>query len=544
MRVPKETLTMQNKNRKILFIIPDYSHEMIDKFASPTKVVPFGVLSLASYTEHYCPNTECRILDFNTESRDIEKQYALLKNQIIELQPDIVGLSIMYNASWKYIAPFAKIIKEIDPTIILVVGGIAATNMPKDVFNESQLINAICYGEGEIPFRDLSLSEDPSSTFREHPSWITLETLKAGKCFNQSLVIDLDDIPPINYSLVDKKKYTSQFRNRDGEDVISLPIHSTRGCPFNCIFCCSGTNHGKKIRSMPASRFLSDVKQMIEKYNITRLSIDDDQFLFHRDRAKKILIGLAQFHIEIEMANGLTVQFIDDEIATLLKNAGLKIAVLAIESGSQRVLSDIISKPLNLGQVRPAVKALRRQDLKIHAFFIIGFPGETPEDRQLTHKLILDIGFDWSGIFVATPFQGSRLYELCRQKHYIPNNRLTNPNIYQCQITAPGINPQLITEEAYLLNLDVNFVNNYNLHHAKYERAESYFIGITKRYPQHAFAHYFLAKAMEGMPHSNSNTIEYHKKRFVDIISSNNTWKTYAKKFKIFKENLQKTIKE
>jgi radical SAM superfamily enzyme YgiQ (UPF0313 family) len=408
-----------------------------------------------------------------------------------------------------------------------------ATNMPSEVFSESHFVDAVCYGEGEIPIRDLLCSEDARVLFREHPSWILNSDAGSEKHPSQSFVMNLDDIPPINYSLVNGKEYTSQFRNRDGEDGFALSIHSTRGCPFNCIFCCSAANHGKRIRSMSASRFLSDVERMIKQYKITRLSIDDDQFLFHRERAKEILTGLANFGIEIEMASGLTVRFIDDEIARLLKNAGLKIAVLAIESGSQRVLKEIIEKPLNLDEVSKAVNALRSQNLSIHTFFVIGFPGETAEERRLTRDFIVSTGFDWNAIFIATPFRGSRLFDLCREKGYIPDDRFLDSNIYECQITAPNIEPKAITREAYLLNLDVNFVNNYNLSIGMYKKAAGYFDGIAKRYPNHAFAHYFLAKALQYIPDSDQISVQNHYQRYKDIISTDMLWKDYAESFQI-----------
>ncbi|MFC2035018.1 radical SAM protein [Chloroflexota bacterium] len=518
---------------RILLIIPSYSHEVIDQHALPTRVVPFGVLSLASYIGYYCPWVECKILDFNTTSQDTSEQYNILKSKIIEFNPDIVGLSVMYNACIKQIAPFTKIIKTINPATILVAGGIMATNMHGEIFSESHLVDAVCYGEGEIPLRDLLCSKDPHILFQEHPSWILYNKTLNKKQPSQSFVFNLDEIPPINYSLVNGKEYTSQFRNKDGEDGFALPIHSTRGCPFNCIFCCAAANHGKRIRSMSASRFLSDVKHMIKEYKITRLSIDDDQFLFKRERAKEILIGLAGLGIEIEMANGLTVRFIDNEMARLLKNAGLTIAVLAIESGSQRVLNEIINKPLVLDEVSKAVYALRKQNLSIHSFFIIGFPGETAEDRQLTRDFIVSNGFDWNGIFIATPFRGSRLFDLCREKGYIPDDCFLDSNIFVCQITAPNIEPKEITKEAYLLNLDVNFVNNYNISQGMYKKAAGYFEGITKRYPNHAFAHYFLAKALQHIPDSDRILVQNHYQRYKEIISSDILWQDYAEFFNI-----------
>lgn len=94
--------------KKILFVIPSYSHEVIDKYSVPTRVAPFGVLSLASYISHSCPWVECEILDFNILSQETSEQYAILKQKIIEFKPDIVGLSIMFNACRKKISPFLK----------------------------------------------------------------------------------------------------------------------------------------------------------------------------------------------------------------------------------------------------------------------------------------------------------------------------------------------------------------------------------------------------------------------------------------------------
>lgn len=519
--------------KKILFVIPSYSHPVIDKYVLPTAVVPFGVLSISTYIEYHCPSVECKILDFNIASQDKLEQYDILKSNIIEFKPDIVGISVMYNACKKQITPFANIVKDIDPTIVLVVGGIMATNMYSEILKESHLVDAVCYGEGEIPIRDLLCSEDSRVLFREHPSWVSNSNDENKKQPIQSFIFNLDDIPPINYSMVDGKKYTSQFRNRDGEDGFSLPVHSTRGCPFNCIFCCAATNHGKKIRSMSASRFLSDVERMIKQYKITRLSIDDDQFLFHRERAKEILRNLAGFGIEIEMASGLTVRLIDDEIAKLLKNAGLKIAVLAVESGSQRVLKEIIDKPLKLDEVSKAVNALRKQGLAIHSFFIIGLPSETAEERRITRNFIISTGFDWNTIFIATPFRGSRLFDLCRDKGYIPNDGFMDSNIFRCEITAPNIEPEAITREAYLLNLDVNFVNNYNTSLGMYKKASEYFSVIAKRYPNHAFAHYFLAKSLQYMHDSDEGLIQSHYQRYEEIISTDIIWKGYAEYFNI-----------
>lgn len=70
------------------------------------------------------------------------------------------------------------------------------------------------------------------------------------------------------------------------------------------------------------------------------------------------------------------------------------------------------------------------------------------EDRDLTRNVIIDCGFDWSAISIATPFKGSKLYDICIENKYSSEAELLNPNAYRCVIKAPGIDPEEITKEA------------------------------------------------------------------------------------------------
>lgn len=513
---------------KLLLVVPNYSDEEVNNYSKKNLTVPYGVLSLASYVEYYCPDVKCEILDLNAFENS-KAQNNALTNKILEFRPKFVGISAMFNSYFDQIAPLCEVIKKDSPNIIILVGGVLATNLAKEIFDTTDLIDAICHGEGEIPLRDLFLTDDIEKTFKLHPSWLTKKDLHEGKKVSASLVQNLDDIPILQYSKLDLNMYTGRIN--DGTNTKSLPIHSTRGCPYNCIFCSAGTNHGKKIRQMSPERFLSDVKEMIEKYDIKELSIDDDQFLFYKDRAIKILKGLAEFNISIEMASGISIKFIDDEIANLLKEAGLKTAVIAVESGSQRVLEDIIKKPLNISQIEPVVKSLRKAGLFVHAPFIIGLPGETQEDRDLSRKLILEIGFDWNFIFIAMPLKGSRLYDICIENNYISPSDLKNLSAYKCIIKAPNINPEEITEQAYLLNLDVNFVNNYNYINNKYDIALEYFLKIATKYPNHAFAHYYTSKCYKNL--GNEKKSYFYLKEFETIIKADENWKNRAIRFNL-----------
>ncbi len=492
---------MQSKNT-VLLVIPNMNDPKLDQHVA-TRTVPYGPLSLAAYVEQQISHIQVDILDLGIYD-SLEEQHKNFIEKIKITQPILVGFSAMFNSSFTHIPALCELAKATLPQVTLCIGGVFATNLPQDVFAMTNHIDAICHGEGEIPLADLLQENNFMHTFHNHPAWLTKQDFIKGKNAKACYVDNLDHIPMLNYSKINIDNYTGRGGTHETYTRRALPIHSTRGCPYNCVFCSASANHGKKIRKMSAQRFLADVKIMVEKYGIEKLSIDDDQFLYNSQRAKEILKGLAQFSIEVEVGSGVSLRFIDEEMAMLMKQAGLEIATIAIESGSQRMLKEVIDKPLKISEIAPSVAALKKAQILIHAPFIFGIPGETEEDRQLSRKLMLSLGLDWVYIFIAMPLKGSRLYDICAENGYFKDNNfsLDSVNPYECYISAPHIDPEYITKFAYTLNLEVNFVHNHNMSIGNYAKALSYFKKIAKRYPKHAFAAYYTAKCLEKLDYA------------------------------------------
>lgn len=526
---------------RILFLIPpiNYTEKKSRGRFITTHVVPYGVLSIASYIKAYSTKeVEVKILDFNTRDYSLEEMVQEIKENICTMRPGIVGVSALFNPMFPYIEPFFKVVKEVDENIITTLGGAIATNMYREVMEREENLDAACFSEGEIPFLDLVAAEDKRALLDIHEAWITRKSLMKGQMPKAKLVEDLDTLPLIDYSLVELKYYKARSwyatTTADDDVIHALPIHTTRGCPFNCVFCCAGSLHGKKLRRMSAKRVLEHVHDMVEKYGIKRLTIDDDQFLLTKDRSKEILRGLIPYGLSLEAESGLSVRFIDDEMARLLKEAGLQCAPIAVESGSEYMLKDIMDKPVKLDEVREAVKCLRKYNLQIKSFIVVGLPGETDEIRRETRDFINEVGFDWNLINVATPFKGSRLYTMCADKGYFDEKTLSSGGLSTGSsiINTPEYTAEYISKQAYIMNLDTNFVNNYNLRIGNYEIAAQYFNTVAIKYPQQAFAHYFLAKAYE-LGNFNRELISVHREIFNKIINQDVEWKEYSRIFGI-----------
>jgi len=517
---------------KILYIIPPYFYHKENSITDtlPTFTIPYGILSIDSYIKHNIKNTESQLFDFNVEIKNHGcYNINLLKNKLEIYKPDVVAISALFDTSYNYLNIISSVVKEYSNSTLVVVGGGLPTNLYKKILNDFQNIDVICYGEGEIPMRELLNSNT------EHKSLISRKSLKEGKVPINTFVHNLDDIPEFDYNIINLSDYNGRSLDKvfsNNIEKVEMSIHTSRGCPFNCVFCANGKLHGKKVRYMSIDRVIKEVKNMIKNHNLTTLIIEDDNFLLNKKRAKEILKKLIQFNIKLEFPNGLAVYSIDEEIGELLKKAGTNLIALAVESGSDHVLKNIIDKPHIVNMIKPAVNILRKNNIRIKAFIVIGLPGETDEHRLETLNMLKNIGFDWVHVAIAIPVVGSRLYDICVENNYLLSNNMENHIISKANIKTHTVDPEKIEKYVYLMNLDINFVNNYNIKNRNYKIAKLFFEDIIKKYPNHAFAYYFFAKICEYL-NEPKYIITKNYNKFKEIIERNKEWKEYANQFNL-----------
>jgi radical SAM superfamily enzyme YgiQ (UPF0313 family) len=518
---------------KILFIIPPYLpfDEYNPKMAGlklPTLTPPYGVLSIISYINQNKEH-DIRIFDINDlliNSKIIDPQIDIidaLKNLLNDFQPNCICISALFNTCFPHLKYIAATCREIIPKCLLIVGGGLATNLYQDLFNEIPEINLACYGEGEIPFKKLLETNSINS-----PAWITRETIKTGILPQYDFIENLDEIPLIDFSYIDLKKYNGRsYIDKDIKDKIEVSIHTSRGCPFSCVYCSNGTVHGKRIRKMSARRVLETVKHYIDEYKLDILLIEDDHFLANKDRALYLLSEFKNLNINIEFPNGVAVFQIDEEIAKAFSECKIKVLPLAIESGSDHILKDIINKPLRREQIFKAVKILKQYDIRLHAFIIIGFPFETDEDRAESLQILLDTEIDWAHIFIVVPIAGSRLYQQCQDAGYLLSKDYNDYTVGKCNIKAPGVDPKAIEEYAYYMNIVVNYLQNSNFKNKRYDICLKYFQNVVNHYPNQAIAHYMLYRIYQNMGDDDKMNMHYNH-----FINKNSFYDNIIEKFK------------
>lgn len=533
--------------KKVLFIIPPYfnADDYLNKSRAavlPAFTIPYGILSLQSYLNATCRlPVELQMLDLNITLQElVEQRFAgdymdvfrrEIEARLREFNPSFAGVSALFNSSNRYIQDIVKCCKDFEPGIITLAGGGLPSAAYKLMLQSCPELDAICKGEGELPLRELLDADDPMQVLQSHKSWMTRDGLARNKVPEHTFIDDLDEIPPLDYSGLNLDFYNNRSIDKQyaGQPKREMAIHTSRGCPFLCVFCSNPSLHGRKVRTMSIERVVADVRRMRDEFGMTVLLLEDDHFFNDKDRAKQILRELAALGIRVEFPNGVAVYAIDDEVAELFSKAGVSAVALAVESGSDHVLNNIIRKPLKKRLIQPAVEALRKFNVRSHVFIVIGLPGEQDEHRAETLQMLIDSGFDWVHVYLAMPIFGSRLYDICVENGYIENTNSQDFVATKSVIRAPGIDPVKLEAYAYEMQIRVNFVENHNMKIGRYDVPMSYLKNVVSKYPDHAFGHYFLSKCYRET--GSAALADEHLGRFEDICSRDEWWSGMAAKY-------------
>ena len=200
-----------------------------------------------------------------------------------------------------------------------------------------------------------------------------------------------------------------------------MPVVTSRGCPCRCTFCSSTNLWGKHYRTRSAANVLQELDWLVDKFGIEEIKVQDDNLTVNKKRAGEIFQGMIErpYRLHWNTPNGIAVWTLDKEMLAMMKDSGCFEITMAIESGNQKVLDDLIRKPLKLDKAREINRACRELGISRFAYFIIGFPGETKAQIMDTIKFARELRLDMNAIFIYNPLPGSELFEECLKRGYI-----------------------------------------------------------------------------------------------------------------------------
>lgn len=319
-------------------------------------------------------------------------------------KPDVAGITLM-SCDFNNAMRAASIIKETNPSTVIVAGGVHATVAPEEV-SENPDIDHTVVGEGEISFVEIldSLAQNrrPEKLIR-------------------GIKPELDALPFEDRELFDYSVTTRFVSNFPGVFLPpSVTMIASRGCPFHCTFCAphAQTMFGKGVRYRSVNNVIEELSRLRAMYHFKSLFFWDYSVTLNK-------AWMLEF-VEKYRSNGFTAPFSansradaickNEDAIKELSRSGLKMVHIGYESGSQRIL-DFIQKGTTVEQYIKATEICKRNGIIIRGLFMLGIPTETKEDVNATINLIRKIKPDIYSFSYFTPVPGSTLYNYCKERN-------------------------------------------------------------------------------------------------------------------------------
>ncbi|MDG2410287.1 MAG: radical SAM protein [Halioglobus sp.] len=343
----------------------------------------------------------------------------------------IVGISNLFSFAYPVVQELCRQIRAFRSDIKIVLGGPHPSALYEEVLIEDKdLVDFVILGEGELPFLELCqklLQENMVMQTNIGSDIANLAFLdEDGKCvmgtekLARNTKLNSDTIPFPARHLLPMENYILAQESHGFSNGRWTSMISSRGCPYGCTFCAS-----RKTRwvSRSATDVADEIEYCIENWDIREFHFEDDNMTINVKRLIEICNEIKRRKLDIrwQTPNGIRASRIDEEMLTAMKDSGCEHVTLAPESGSPRVLTDIVQKgkDFDLQHLKDCGATAHKIGLKVAAYFVLGLPGETREDMEMTiayARELAKVGVDEVNFGLFIPLPGTPLWEPSKHK--------------------------------------------------------------------------------------------------------------------------------
>lgn len=388
-------------------------------------LIPYHLITLASHVRRR--GVKVKIFDGEV---DLMKQEELAQ-YVVSWNPQFVGLTAT-TPDINLTIGTCELIKQLNDQIITVVGGPHASAVPEDVAKHV-CVDYVVVGDGEYPL-DLIINKETKNSINEEildgmkndyyfaEQYKKMISNQLGKIIRGRVKTLLNQPMPA-HDLLDYSKY--QFTDPTRGQLNTASIMSSRGCPFNCIFCF----HDRNVRLRNVDNFIDEIKYLIKEKNVKYFYIYDDTFTVNKKRVLEILKKIKELNLKDVNFQCLTrAELIDEELIKAFKEAHFVRVSMGIETGSEKILEVVCKNNEKADYVR-ACKLLWEAGIETRASFILGHPFETKKTLKETINFAKELDLVHANFNIMTPYPGTVVYDMALKEdglHFKNKEHTTN----------------------------------------------------------------------------------------------------------------------
>ena len=391
----------------VVLIFPYFNDGRSPLFKFP----PLGLGYIASSLRQHGYTTKIVDCTFSTWNDVI--------NATRNAKPSVVGIYSMLSM----VEPALKLAKDLrDDCELLVAGGPMPSAYPQMFLGT---FDAVVQGEAERTMVDIVQTlEDETMLDNVKGLHISKRSLAStvmvratdggGSVFTgpRPLVKDIDEFPFPARDLYDNEAYQRYYRENHDYTITSMV--ASRGCPFCCDFCWR-PDYGRFYRTRSPENIVDEMEEVVHKYGYERIWFADELFIASKKHMVQICKEIRERKLDVLWECLARADIVDDSIAKAMREAGCRKIIFGLEAGDDLTLKTM-NKHLTVAQSQRAVHLMAKHGVKVGAFFIFGYPGETNETMLNTIRLASRLPLEYFSMTVPYPLPGTGLYERVKDK--------------------------------------------------------------------------------------------------------------------------------
>ena len=390
--------------------------EILDCQTEKKRSIP--IPSELSYIKDFYPFNDRSPFKLYTGYYHFGMSWDEIRRKIEDSKADVFGISSNFTPYHGEALEIARIIKEWDRRKIVVMGGAHVSCDPDGVL-KNPLVDYVILGEGEIRFPLLleqiekgkieRIEEIDGIGYRVNGE-IRISPLK-------NFVKDLDSLPYPARELLDLGRYQMKKKR-------STMIITSRGCPHGCAYCSTHLVMGASFRTRSPEAILEEMMECRNRYGIQIFDIEDDNFTFDQERAKRLMALIIETFgeqvLELTAMNGVSFASLDGKLLRLMKRAGFHTINLSFVSTDPSTKKRM-GRPVAETDFDDILEEAEKVSLNVIAYAIFGMPGQTIE--EMVNTLIYLMGKRvLIGPSVYYPTPGTNLFRKCKEIGILPSH--------------------------------------------------------------------------------------------------------------------------
>ncbi|MFQ5589918.1 MAG: B12-binding domain-containing radical SAM protein [Phycisphaerae bacterium] len=341
--------------------------------------------------------------------------------------PDLVAYSATTNL-FPFVQTWSRWCRERIPDALQICGGVHPTLYWRESLLTSEL-DAVCVGEGEWPM--IELCDHLERGGCAYPAVANLTFLERGGVMHHHAPrprmnsTELDSMPFADRSLFSPDKLCEPDR----------PILiASRGCPYDCAYCCNrallrvlGNSSPVRIRSV--DNVIGEIKYIRESLpHVTAIHFDDDIFGLRPSWMREFA---RRYSAEVNLPFSCNVRpnLASHEMVQLLAGAGCAEVAMGVETGDCRLRRTLLRRDIDNQLLAEAFRRFERAGIRTHSFNMVGVPHETMENSLETIKLNAALKKRWRmhelRVSILYPYAGTPIFDEARAHGMLTSRNVT-----------------------------------------------------------------------------------------------------------------------